>query len=64
MPLCTMINTEKTCQREAEAQYSMHKLPMKCGSMVSIALFGPGVPGSNPGWFFVSNSDQKMSFHE
>ena len=30
--------------------------------MVSIAAFGPGDPDSNPGWFAVSNSDQKLSF--
>ena len=30
---------------------------MECGSMVSIAPFGPGDLGSNPGWFAVSNSN-------
>ena len=28
---------------------------MECSSMVSIAAFVPGDPGSNPGWFAVSN---------
>ena len=32
--------------------------------MVSIAAFGLGDPGSNPGWFSVSNSNQKLSFHK
>ena len=35
---------------------------MECSSMVSIATFGPGDPGSNPGWFAVMNSNQKLSF--
>ena len=30
--------------------------------MVSIAAFGPGDPSSNPGWFAVLNSNQKLSF--
>ena len=30
-------------------------------SMVSIATFGPGDLGSNPSWFAVSNSNQKLS---
>ena len=30
--------------------------------MVSIAAFGPGHQGSNPGWFAVSNSNRKLSF--
>ena len=37
---------------------------MECSSMVSISTFGPGDPGSNPGWFTVSNSSQRLSFHE
>ena len=32
--------------------------------MVSVDTFGPGDPGSNPGWFAVPNSNQKWSFHE
>ena len=32
--------------------------------MASVAAFGPGVPDSNPGWFDVSNSNRKLSFHE
>ena len=32
--------------------------------MVSIVTIGPGDPGSNPGWFAVSNSNQKLTFHE
>ena len=28
---------------------------MQCSTMVSIAAFGPGDPGSNPCWFAVSN---------
>ena len=32
--------------------------------MVSAAAFGPGDPGSNPGWIAVSNSNQNWSFHE
>ena len=31
-------------------------LSMEGSSMVCIAAFGPGDPGSNPGWFGVSNS--------
>ena len=30
--------------------------------MVSIAPLGPGDPGSNPGWFTVSNSNEKNQF--
>ena len=30
--------------------------------MVSIATFGPRDPGSNPGWFAVSNSKLKIEF--
>ena len=30
--------------------------------MVSVAAFGPRDPGSNPCWFPVSNSNQKLSF--
>ena len=37
---------------------------VKCSSMVSIAAFGPRDPGSNPGRFAVSNSNQKLSFHK
>ena len=29
--------------------------------MVSIAAFGPGDSGSNPGWFAVSNSKKKFN---
>ena len=32
--------------------------------MVSIAAFGPGDPGSNPGWFAVSNANKKLSFYK
>ena len=32
--------------------------------MVSVAAFGPGIPGSNLGWFAVSKSNQKLSFQE
>ena len=35
---------------------------MECSSMASIAAFGPGDPGSDPGWFAVSNSNQKLGF--
>ena len=35
---------------------------MERSSMVSIAAFGPGDPGSNPGWFAASNSNGKLSF--
>ena len=31
-------------------------------SMVSIAAFGPCDRGSNPSWFALSNSNQKLSF--
>ena len=31
--------------------------------MVSIGAFGPGDPGSNPGWFAVLNLNQKLSFN-
>ena len=34
---------------------------MECSSIVSIATFGPGDPGSNPGWSVVSNSNKKLS---
>ena len=37
-------------------------LSMECSSMVSVAAFGPRDPGSNPGWFAVSNSNLKLSF--
>ena len=36
---------------------------MECSSMVSIAGLCPGDPGSNPGWFAVSNSNWKLSFN-
>ena len=36
---------------------------IKCSSIISIAAFGPGDPGSNPDWFSVSNSNQKLSFN-
>ena len=29
--------------------------------MLIVATIGPGDPGSNPGWFAVSNSIQKLS---
>ena len=35
---------------------------IECSSIVSIAAFGPGDPGSNPGWFAVLNSNRKLSF--
>ena len=38
-------------------------MPMECCSMVSIAAFGPEDPGSNPGWFAISNSNQTLSFN-
>ena len=37
---------------------------MECGSMFSVAIFGPGDPGSNPGWFAVSHSNKKFSHYE
>ena len=46
---------------------SHHFLPnlsIKCSSMVSLAAFCPGDPGSNSCSFAVSNSNQKLSFHE
>ena len=36
---------------------------MECNLMASIAAFGPGGLVSNPGWFAVSNSNWKLSFH-
>ena len=30
--------------------------------MVSVAVFGPGDPGSNPEWFPALNSKQNLSF--
>ena len=30
---------------------------------LQFAAFGPGDPGSNPGWFAVLNSNKNMSFH-
>ena len=38
------------------------KLSVECNSMVSIAAFNPGDPGSNPGLFAVLNSNQKLTF--
>ena len=35
---------------------------MECSSMVSVAAFGQGDLGTNPSWFTVSNSNQKLSF--
>ena len=32
--------------------------------MVTLVTFGPGDPGSNPGWFAASDSNQKLSFCE
>ena len=37
---------------------------MMCSSMVSFAAFGPGAPGSSPGWFAVSNSNKKIQFSQ
>ena len=37
---------------------------MECCSMVSVAAFGPGDHGSNPGWFAVLNSNLKLSLHK
>ena len=34
---------------------------MEHSSVVSLAAFGPRDLGSNPGWFSVSNSNQKFS---
>ena len=39
-------------------------ISMECSSMVSIASFDSGDPGSNPRWFTVSNSNRKLSFQE
>ena len=38
------------------------KRSMECSSIVSIATFGYIDPGKDPGWFAVSNSNQKLSF--
>ena len=35
---------------------------MDCSSLVSVAIFSPGDPGSNPGWFAVWNSNPKIEF--
>ena len=35
---------------------------LECSSMVSVAAFSPGDPGSNPGWLAVLNSNQKLSY--
>ena len=43
---------------------SMKIQSMECSSMVSIGTFGPGDQGLNPGWFPISNSNQKLSFHK
>ena len=37
---------------------------MECSLIVSIAPFGPGGPGSSPGWFTVSNLSIKLSFSD
>ena len=37
---------------------------MECSSMFGVAAFGPGDPDSNTGWFALSNSNRKLSFHE
>ena len=37
---------------------------MERSSQVSIATFGPRIPGSNPSWFAISNSNQKLSIYK
>ena len=37
---------------------------MECSSMVNGATFGPGNPGSDPGWFADSNLNQNLSFYK
>ena len=36
-------------------------MSMECSSMVSVANFNQGFPGSNPGWLTVSNPNKKLS---
>ena len=36
-------------------------MSMKSSSMISVAAFGSGDPGSNPDWEAVSNSNQKFN---
>ena len=43
---------------------SLYQIVNGCSSLISLSAFGPGGPGSNPGWFAVSNSNQKLSFHK
>ena len=38
-------------------------LSLVCITIVSIVAFGPQDPGSNPDWFTVSDSNQKLSFY-
>ena len=50
---------EKILQRKGKRNKIMS---MGCSSMISVAAFGPGDPGSNPDWFDVSNSNWKLSY--
>ena len=41
------MNIVEYCQVKAVKLFGLE--PMECSSLVSIAAFGPGDPGSNPG---------------
>ena len=56
--------TKSTWYFEDDQTFATKPVPIKCNSLVSVAAFGTGDPGLNPGWFAVSNSHQKLSFHE
>ena len=63
----TIVGTKKSDKdmrkSEREREEWKERKWMECSSMASIAPFGPGDPGSNPGWFAVLNSNKKLSFH-
>ena len=54
----------KDCLQQSKTKLFGLLCQLECSSMVSIAALGPRVPGSNPGWFAISNSNQKLSFHK
>ena len=41
-----------------QKKISNKKYKIECSSMVSKATLGPQDPGSNPGWFAISNTNE------
>ena len=58
------VNNEPIGEINQEIFLRKTKKCMDSSSMVSVAALNPRDPGSNPGWFAVSNSTQNLSFHK